>query len=40
LADLVYPEVTNTAFPNILYTDDILNSNAAAMAMALNWKIV
>lgn len=40
LADLVYPEVSNNAFPNIIYTDDILNSNAAAMAMALNWKEV
>ena len=38
LASLVYPKVSNTAFPNIIYTDDILNSNAAAMAMALNWK--
>lgn len=38
LADLVYPEVSDKAFPNIIYTDDILTSEAAAMAMALNWK--
>ena len=38
LADLVYPEVTSKAFPNIIYTDDIVSSQDASLAIAFNWK--
>lgn len=40
LASLLYPQVPSSGFPNIIYTDNILNSNAAAMAMAVNWKVL
>ena len=38
LADLAYPEVNSKAFPNIIYTDDIVSSQDASLAMAFNWK--
>lgn len=40
LASLLYPQVPSSGFPNIIYTDNILNSNAAAMAMVVNWKVL
>ena len=38
MADLIFPEVHKSAFPNILYTDYIVNSDAAVLAMAINTK--
>ena len=40
LPKMLYPEISSASFPNIIYTDDIVNSNAAAMAMAANWKLL
>lgn len=38
LEENVYKAAKGTAYPNILYTDNIKNANAAALACALNWK--
>lgn len=39
LSDIVYTKITNKAFPNIIVIDDILTSEVAAFAMAINWKL-
>ena len=39
LAYLLYPNISPTQFPNIIYEDNVLNSGAAAMAMAVNWSV-
>jgi len=36
--DMVYPQVTTAIFPNIIYLDNIVNSDSAAFAMSINWK--
>ena len=40
LVDSVYPEVSRTAFPNIIYVDDLTTPNVAKFAMAINEKII
>ncbi|TMP31039.1 hypothetical protein [Pseudoalteromonas rubra] len=40
LAYLLYPAITPQAYPNIIYTDNLINSDAAAMAMAVNWTVL
>lgn len=39
LAYLLYPSISPTQFPNIIYEDNVVNSEAAALAMAVNWSI-
>ncbi len=39
LAEMVYPKVSKSDYPNIIYVDNIVNSDSAAMAMAVNWKL-
>lgn len=40
LIRMLYPNVSSSEFPNIIYTDDIVNSESAALAMAINHTIL
>ncbi|WP_446469571.1 hypothetical protein [Xenorhabdus stockiae] len=37
LITLLYPEVTSNNFPNIILIDNLISSDATAMALAVNW---
>lgn len=37
LITLLYPEVTSNKFPNIILIDNMISSDATAMALAVNW---
>ncbi|AXG69832.1 hypothetical protein KORDIASMS9_02060 [Kordia sp. SMS9] len=39
LPNLMYSKITHSTFPNMIILDNILTSEAAAFAMAINWKI-
>ncbi|MEM6685129.1 MAG: hypothetical protein AAF617_04975 [Bacteroidota bacterium] len=39
LPEQVYSKVTATTFPNVILQNNMITSDAAAFAMALNWKI-
>ncbi|WP_347900743.1 hypothetical protein [Pseudomonas purpurea] len=40
LADRLYPKISPTSYPNIIYVDNVDRSDAAAMAMAVNWSVL
>ena len=40
LPRMLYPSVSSSEFPNIIYTDNIVNSDSAALAMAVNWTLL
>ena len=37
---LLYPAISPAHYPNIIYQDNIITSNAAALAMAVNWTVL
>ena len=39
LSTLLYPQVTRSNYPNIIYVDNMVSSDATAMAMAVNWLV-
>lgn len=40
LSRLLFPAVSSSAYPNIIYTDDITDTQQAAMAMAVNFTLL
>ncbi|MDE9436817.1 hypothetical protein KKI95_12985 [Xenorhabdus bovienii] len=40
LVDYLYPRITKTEYPNIVYIDNVLDTTAATLALAINWTVL